>query len=90
MGLTGGIADVGGLYDALLGIHRGVADESILDKYSEIRSEKYRSIVDPVSTSNFKRLWEKDPETIIATDEFLELLRKLEVDRELRSNFQKV
>ncbi|KAF9873022.1 putative fad binding domain-containing protein [Colletotrichum karsti] len=79
-GLTSGIADVGCLYDALVGIKRGLADESILDKYSDIRSEKYRTIVDPMSTAGFRRLWEKNPETTIAEDEFFELLRKVSGD----------
>jgi len=32
LGLTGGIVDVGGLSDCLVGRSKGVADESILDK----------------------------------------------------------
>lgn len=82
MGLTGGIADVGGLYDCLSGIHHGVADDDILDKYSEMRREKYNTIVDPISTGNFKRLWEKSPEETIATDPFFDVVRKAEHDKE--------
>ncbi|KAK4119463.1 FAD/NAD(P)-binding domain-containing protein [Parathielavia appendiculata] len=36
MGFTGGIADVGSLYDSLVGIHTGQADDSILDKYGGV------------------------------------------------------
>ncbi|TKA50063.1 hypothetical protein B0A55_12600, partial [Friedmanniomyces simplex] len=56
------LADVGGLYDCLFGIYAGKADESILDKYDEIRREKYRTIIDPISSGNLRRLW--DPENI--------------------------
>ncbi|OJJ53622.1 hypothetical protein ASPSYDRAFT_36553 [Aspergillus sydowii CBS 593.65] len=80
LGLTGGIADVGALYDALIGIHKGVADEQILTQYSEDRSNKYRTLVDPLSTANFRRLWEKDPETTIAEDEFFQMAREAEAD----------
>ncbi|KAH6976474.1 hypothetical protein BKA56DRAFT_688213 [Ilyonectria sp. MPI-CAGE-AT-0026] len=83
LGLTGGIADVGCLYDALVGIHRGLADEGILDEYSNVRSKLYRTIVDPMSTENFKRLWFKDPETTIAEDEFFKLVRKATTDEDL-------
>ncbi|KXJ87814.1 putative monooxygenase [Microdochium bolleyi] len=82
LGLTGGIADIGGLYDCLRGIHLKVADESILDKYDEKRREKYSTLIDPMSTSNFKRLWEKSPEETIATDPFFEVARKAEQDKE--------
>lgn len=78
--MTGGIADVGALYDALIGIHKGVADEQILTQYSEDRSNKYRTLVDPLSTANFRRLWEKDPETTIAEDEFFQMAREAEAD----------
>ena len=62
MGLTGGIADVGGLYDCLYGIFPGQADDSILDKYEEVRRAKYWSVIDPISTGNLKRLMESSPE----------------------------
>jgi 2-polyprenyl-6-methoxyphenol hydroxylase-like FAD-dependent oxidoreductase len=41
LGLTGGIVDAGNLSDALIGVIKGVADESILDKYSEIRIKAF-------------------------------------------------
>ena len=88
--MTGGIADVGALQDALIGIHNGLADDNILDKYSDIRSEKYRTIVDPISSANFKRLWEKDPETTIAEDGFFALLRKASQDKNLLNQLREV
>lgn len=90
LGLTGGIADVGALQDALVGIHKGLADDSILDKYSEIRSEKYRTITDPISTMNFKRLWSKTPDEIIAEDEFFALLRTASTDKKLMQQLRAV
>ncbi|KAJ3468007.1 hypothetical protein MRS44_002072 [Fusarium solani] len=88
LGLVGGIADVGSLYDALVGIDQGLADESILDKYSDIRRQKYKEIVDPMSTSNFRRLWEKDPETTIAEDDFFKILRMANEDEALLSQLR--
>jgi len=72
LGLTGGIADVGGLYDALAGIHEGrVADaDAILDKYDEVRRQIWHDIINPMSSENMQRLYrystaeeamEKDP-----------------------------
>ena len=79
MGLTGGFADVGGLYDCLYGIYAGKADESILDKYDEIRRAKYNEIIDPISSSNIERLW--DPEKI-ENDEFIKMVKRAETDKE--------
>ena len=56
MGLTGGFADVGGLYDCLYGIYSGQADESILDLYDKKRREKYLNVIDPISSGNLRRL----------------------------------
>ncbi|KAK4184897.1 hypothetical protein QBC35DRAFT_38292 [Podospora australis] len=70
MGLTGGIADIGSLYDALLGIHQDKTDDSILDKYDEIRRKIWHDVINPVSSENMQRLYryanadeatEKDP-----------------------------
>ncbi|PMD49073.1 FAD/NAD(P)-binding domain-containing protein [Hyaloscypha variabilis F] len=74
LGLTGGIVDAGNLSDALIGVIAGLADESILNKYSEIRIKAFDEIVNPVSTENFQRISEQDPETVLATDKFLAML----------------
>lgn len=74
---------MGALYDALLGIHTGVSDDEILTRYSELRSEKYLSFVDPMSVANFKRLCAKDPEVTIANDEFFHQARKAQADQML-------
>ena len=74
MGLTGGIVDVGGLADCLSGALLGKADaDSILEKYHEIRSQKWRDIINPVSSANIVRLFKQDPETALAEDAFLKM-----------------
>lgn len=80
MGLTGGFADVGGLFDCLYGIHSGQADDSILDKYDELRREKYWNVIDPVSSGNLQRLWHPALEDI-EKDEFFQAIKKAETDR---------
>jgi 2-polyprenyl-6-methoxyphenol hydroxylase-like FAD-dependent oxidoreductase len=75
LGLTGGLVDVGGLYDCLYGVYTEQASPSILTKYSEIRRQKYLEIVDPLSSANIRRLFDQDPETAHENDEFFKLCR---------------
>ncbi|KAL2428955.1 FAD-dependent monooxygenase terC [Exophiala dermatitidis] len=49
MGLTGGIVDIGGLYDCLIGIFWAKADDDILDKYDQERRRLYNETINPVS-----------------------------------------
>ncbi|KAL6243224.1 hypothetical protein RBB50_009775 [Rhinocladiella similis] len=63
MGLTGGICDAGGLADCLIGVLRKGCDDSLLDKYAEIRRKIYKEITDPVSYGNTCALRDSDPET---------------------------
>ncbi|KAJ5308850.1 hypothetical protein N7508_004229 [Penicillium antarcticum] len=83
LGLTGGIADVGNLFDALVGIHDGLADDSILDKYSEVRMRIWREIIDPMSRENFRRLWDQDPEKALENDRFFQICKKSETNEAL-------
>lgn len=76
LGLTGGILDVGGLYDCLNGIATGKAEESILDQYSDVRSKLYRDFTDPVSTANMRRLCKRDPDKILEEDTFLQMINE--------------
>lgn len=87
MGLTGGFADVGGLYDCLYGIYAGLADERILDKYSEIRRQKYQEVIDPISSGNLRRLW--DPKAV-ENDEFIKMIRRAETDKQFAKQMQEV
>ncbi|KAJ9493716.1 hypothetical protein H2202_010796 [Exophiala xenobiotica] len=80
-GLTGGIADVGSLFDALRAMRNGKADDSILDKYSEVRREKWAKIIDPMSRANFKRVCLDETEA--DRNEFWALCKKMEEDDEL-------
>jgi 2-polyprenyl-6-methoxyphenol hydroxylase-like FAD-dependent oxidoreductase len=80
LGITGGFVDVGGLYDCLAGIWDGKADESILDLYSEKRIEKWQTIINPISSENFRRVSDKDPKTRFERDEFMQDLKKGETD----------
>lgn len=89
MGLTGGLVDIGGLYDCLIGIYKGLASPDILDKYDEIRRKIHKEIIDPVSTSNMKRLFDQDPDEALQKDEFLQLAKKTETDPELGREMQR-
>jgi hypothetical protein len=83
LGLTGGIADVGSLYDSLIGMHMGLADDSILDTYAEIRRKIYFDVIDPLSRENFRRLWDQDPEKASENDEFFQICHRAEKDEAL-------
>ncbi|KAJ2982039.1 hypothetical protein NUW58_g6532 [Xylaria curta] len=82
MGITGGFIDVGGLYDCLAGIWDGKADESILDLYSEKRIEKWKTVINPVSSDNFRRVSDSDPATILERDPVLQACKEAENDPE--------
>ncbi|EPS38686.1 hypothetical protein H072_7554 [Dactylellina haptotyla CBS 200.50] len=88
LGLTGGIVDVGGLADCLIGIHQGKTSDKILDEYSRVRIEKYRTIIDPISTENFKRLYDQDADKALEKDEFLKMLKTIEGDIEASRKVQ--
>jgi hypothetical protein len=78
LGLTGGFADVGSLYDCLMGIHTDELDDSILDQYSEIRIKIWRDMIDPMSRENFHRLW--DPAYEGKRDEFFRMCERASDD----------
>ncbi|KAI1202915.1 FAD binding domain-containing protein [Nemania serpens] len=82
MGITGGFVDVGGLYDCLAGIWDGKADESILDLYSEKRIDKWKNIINPVSSDNFRRVSDSDPKTLLERDAVLQAFKAAENDPE--------
>ncbi|KAI0126955.1 FAD binding domain-containing protein [Xylariales sp. AK1849] len=84
LGITGGFIDVGGLYECLSGIWDGKADESILDLYSEKSIEKWKTIIDPVSQENFKRVSDSDPATLLERDPVMQACKKAKTDRDLQ------
>ncbi|KAI1611226.1 hypothetical protein EDD36DRAFT_489357 [Exophiala viscosa] len=87
LGLTGGIVDVGGLFDCLVGIYENKAQDSILDKYDQIRREKYEQFINPISSSNIVRMHDKDPKTIMQRDEFFQAIDKVKDDPEAKKEF---
>lgn len=80
---------MGGLYDCLIGIYQGKADDSILDKYSDIRREKYQTVTDPISTDNIKRLYDQDPDKALENDPLLKTLNDMKDDVEAQREFMK-
>jgi hypothetical protein len=90
MGLTGGIADVGSLYDSFYGIHTGKADDSILDIYDRVRRKIWHDIINPVSTENIKRLFDQDANEALEKDPFLKIVKQAETDPDLAAKMQAV
>jgi hypothetical protein len=62
MGLTGGICDAAGMADCLIGVLRKGADDSLLDKYAEIRRQKYQEVTHPISYGNTCGLRDTPPD----------------------------
>lgn len=58
--MNGGLADIGSLYDCLVAIHEGSADDSILEVYSNIRRDKWFQFVDPQSRFTMEMIF-SDP-----------------------------
>ncbi|KIY02277.1 uncharacterized protein Z520_02415 [Fonsecaea multimorphosa CBS 102226] len=81
------VLDVGALADCLIGLYEGKADESILDLYADIRREKFLKYVDARSMKNLNRIMHSDPDTVLETDKFLQLLKGLEGDEEATRAF---
>lgn len=80
MGLTGGIADVGSLYDCLMAMQDGHTDDSILDKYSEVRIKIWKEMIDPISRKNFQLIW--DPNAEEQRKEFYAMTKRAQEDPE--------
>jgi 2-polyprenyl-6-methoxyphenol hydroxylase-like FAD-dependent oxidoreductase len=90
LGLTGGLVDVGGLAECLIGVQNGWAGDEILDKYDEIRREKFQEVINPVSSSNFLRVSATDPGEALVKDEFLMMVEKARTDKETREELDQV
>jgi len=91
MGLTGGFADVAGLAECLEGIYAGKADESILDKYDEVRRNIFHQVISPISTANYLRV-ESDPDkvNILEEDPFLKTVHAAKSDPVIKEKLDKV
>ncbi|KAG8626206.1 hypothetical protein KVT40_006607 [Elsinoe batatas] len=58
------------------------AEEDILDLYSAKRIEKWRTVIDPVSSENFRRVHDKDPRSRVDRDDFLKMVVKSQGDKD--------
>ncbi|KEF54936.1 uncharacterized protein A1O9_09379 [Exophiala aquamarina CBS 119918] len=85
MGLTGGICDAGGLADCLIGVLRKGCDDSLLDRYAEIRRQKYTEITNPVSYGNLCAMRDVDPEKAKEVEPY----KTLNISREARREIMK-
>ena len=79
---------MGSLFDAVVALRDGKADDSILDKYSEVRREKWAKIIDPMSRANFKRVCLDESEA--DRNDFWALCHKMEGDDELAKQMAQV
>lgn len=89
MGLTGGLVDVGELFDCLAGIHDDRANPDILDRYSHIRREKYERVTLRVSESFLNRM-ASDPDEMEANDPGIAAMREADKTDEASVAFQLV
>lgn len=55
-----------------------------------MRRAKWTDIIDPISSENIRRLFAQDPERAAETDEFLQLINRVERDEELKKEFRAV
>ncbi|OCL04081.1 FAD/NAD(P)-binding domain-containing protein [Glonium stellatum] len=81
-GLMVGVLDIDGLTDCLIGMHQRKVGDEILDKYAEIRREKFLNYVEPRSIKNMNRLRAQNPDSALRDDKFLQILAHLEKDPE--------
>lgn len=54
-----------------------MADEDILDRYNQVRREKYFEFIDPVSSANLRRLTQ-DPDVAMKEDSFFKMAEDFE------------
>ncbi|KAM5347485.1 hypothetical protein ACJ41O_010490 [Fusarium nematophilum] len=87
MGLTGGLVDVGDLFNCLAGIHDNRATPDILDKYDHFRREKYKKFINTISESNLKRM-KSDADDVEANDPDLVAMREADKSDQAAIAFQ--
>jgi 2-polyprenyl-6-methoxyphenol hydroxylase-like FAD-dependent oxidoreductase len=86
-GCMSAVLDAGGLAECFIGLYEGLAGDEILDKYAEVRREKFLKYIDERSTKNLNRISNTDPQTVADTDKFFGILRGLEGDPEATKAF---
>jgi len=84
LGLVGGLVDVGGLSDCLIGLYEGKADDSILDKYDEVRRKKWHELINPISSGNFQRMATADAASLPDTDPFMNMVKRANDDPRIK------
>lgn len=90
LGLTSGIADVGGVVECLCGVYDNKAGLDILEEYDRLRREVYNTITDPITRTNLARI-RRDPETLIRNqDPFFTMLDKSKKDPKMLDDIEKV
>lgn len=62
LGLTSGLLDADVLGAALPAVIKGVADDSLLDRYAEERHRVFREVTGPTAAENLRRVKETDPD----------------------------
>ena len=90
MGLTGGICDAGGLADCLIGVLRKGCDDSLLDKYSEIRLKKWKEVTNPMSYGNTTALRDTDPEKAKEAEPFKTMNSSPEARRKMMESMHEL
>ncbi|KAJ9604232.1 hypothetical protein H2200_011066 [Cladophialophora chaetospira] len=86
MGLTTGICDAAGLADSLIGVLRKGCDDSLLDKYADIRRQKYQDVTHKVSYNNTCVLRDTPPEKASEAEFFKMLNSSPEARRKMLEN----
>ena len=76
-GLTTGITDAACLGDALVAVMQGIADDSLLQTYSDVRKKVFTEISNPRSIEA-KRKAQSDPNNLSEADK--EFYRKMNED----------
>lgn len=79
-----------GLAECFDGIVTGQADESIFDKYDEVRRSIYHNVIDPISTANFLRVSTLGPDVKVEDDQFFKMCAAAKTDPEIKEKMGKV
>ena len=75
------MVDAGNLADCLIGLASGLAKESILDKYCEIRREMWHKFINPISSANIIRMHPENLDHVLE-DPFFIMLEEAKKDPE--------
>jgi len=86
LGLVGGLVDVGGLSDCLIGLHEDKADDTILAKYDEVRRKAWHELINPISSGNFQRMGTADAGSLPGTDPFMSMVKRANGDPAIKKD----